>query len=148
MAVDAINAKMIGLRVSLLAALIVTGDLLLANEIPRDLALLAGQLAIELLLSEADTATTDGTRVHVAPLGTTCGPVAGTCSSRLRPGTRVTLTAEPSEYTEGALTWMGCPTGSDARYPCMFVMTSNMTICLFEAPYDGGPPLAWCRGER
>ncbi|WP_159080672.1 hypothetical protein [Nocardia suismassiliense] len=57
MAVDAINVKMIGLRVSLLAALIVTGDLLPANGIPRDLALLAGQLAIELLLSRADTAT-------------------------------------------------------------------------------------------
>ncbi|WP_159080673.1 RNA polymerase sigma factor [Nocardia suismassiliense] len=95
-----------------------------------------------------DMSVDAGTRVHVAPLGTTCSPVAGTCSSRLRPGTQVTLTAEPSEYTEGALTWMGCPTGPDARYPCTFVMTSNVTICLFEAPYDGGPPLAWCRGQR
>ncbi|MFI9403361.1 hypothetical protein [Nocardia sp. NPDC052316] len=57
MAVDAMNVRMIGLRVSLLAALIVTGDLLLDNEIARDLALLAGQLTIELLLSGADTAT-------------------------------------------------------------------------------------------
>ncbi|MFI9403360.1 RNA polymerase sigma factor [Nocardia sp. NPDC052316] len=97
---------------------------------------------------QLDMSVDAGTRVHVAPIGTTCSPIAGTCTSRWRPGTQVTLTAEPSEYTEGPLTWMGCPTGSDARYPCTFVMTGNMTICLFEEPYDGGPPLAWCRGRR
>ncbi|MGK8491248.1 hypothetical protein [Nocardia asiatica] len=53
----ALDVKTIGLRIGSLAGLIVAADLLMVNDIQRDLALLAAQLTIELLLPAADAAT-------------------------------------------------------------------------------------------
>ncbi|MGK8491249.1 RNA polymerase sigma factor [Nocardia asiatica] len=87
-----------------------------------------------------------GYSVSVVPPGRTCTALPN-CDIRLRPGTRVTLTARRGQWYNGPLTWMGCPAGTDAAYPCTFVPTGRTTICLIEPGYQG-VPWDWCRGKR
>ncbi|ATL69169.1 RNA polymerase sigma factor [Nocardia terpenica] len=87
---------------------------------------------------------------YVAPAGRTCTPLAReNCDISVRPGTQVTLTAQKGEMVpyDKPLSWFGCPTGTNAAYPCTFVPTGRATICLIESG-DEAVPWQWCRGRR